>query len=380
MESQTTNCIPCGLKHLAFALSLCKHVPVDAGLVLGELSEAHVHLSPVKEEWGGLVDKVRENVGVKGWPEIADAIRKTWVVIEKDGPIGSVEEVCPVAVNIHALIGEIRSNMFEVISGHGRYASPDHRPDILGELVHLEYILVQSGLMECARVVTEYRRLLQTRGVSVTNADLAFMERIGSLFDRVRNPEALEKEMKKLPGDSSPVALFGEMPSEHTSDSDPAILFVGDGDRTLSRRMVEEYLKDYSGVYDYPEQIPWDDLGKTIILWPVNTGIVKPFSARRFPLVYGTPFRMDGISPMPAPTDMTRAFEFPEKLLSSLYKGPTASMYPEKDMVTVVDRKICCSLKRRLRKTTLVRWTEEGRKHLEEWLSSPRGDGTLPDI
>lgn len=380
MTNQSTVCIPCGLKHLAFALSLCKHYPIDVPLLLGELSEAHMHLSPVKAEWGVLVNELRVSVERVPLPDLADSIRKAWTTIEEDQPVGVVESTCPVMVDIHTLLGEIRSHMLEVVSGHGKFASPDHRADLLGELIHLEYILNESGLVESAGVITQYRRWLQARGVSVTSDDIGFIARLGNLFQTISDPTTLEIEIKKFPTNSSPVALFGEMPTMDTTTFNPCILLIGEGDHALERKLIESYLVDYDKIYEGLDQIPWDTVGDKIIIWPANTGVVKPFSAKRFPLLYETPFNMDGIAPMPVDSSGLRTSEDLTNVVTNAYQRVLPGMYPARDMVTLVDRKICCSLKRRLRKTTLVRWTEEGRAHLENWLSTPRLNNTLPDL
>lgn len=380
MTNQSTACIPCGLKHLAFSLSLCKHHPVDVPLLLGELSEAHMHLSPVKKEWGALVNELRVSVERVPLPDLADSIRKVWTTVEEDQPVGIVESVCPVMVDIHTLLGEIRSHMLEIVSGHGKFASPDHRADLLGELIHLEYILNESGLVESAGVITQYRRWLQARGVSVTADDIGFIARLGNLFQTISDPTTLEIEIKKFPTNSSPVALFGEMPTTDTTTFSPCILLTGDGDHSLERRLIERYLVDYDKVYESLDQVPWDTVGDKVIVWPANTGVVKPFSAKRFPLLYETPFNMDGIAPMPVDSIRLKQCGDIRKAVTETYQRVSPEMYPAKDMVVIVDRKICCSLKRKLRKTTLVRWTEEGRTHLEGWLSTPRLNDTLPDL
>ena len=89
--------------------------------------------------------------------------------------------------------------MLEIVSGHGKFASPDHRADLLGELIHLEYILNESGLVESAGVITQYRRWLQARGVSVTSDDIGFIARLGNLFQTISDPTTLEIEIKKFP-------------------------------------------------------------------------------------------------------------------------------------------------------------------------------------
>ena len=380
MTNQSTACIPCGLKHLAFSLSLCKHYPVDVPLLLGELSEAHMHLSPVKKEWGVLVNKLRVSVERVPLPDLADSIRKVWTTVEEDQPVGIVESVCPVMVDIHTLLGELRSHMLEIVSGHGKFASPDHRADLLGELIHLEYILNESGLVESAGVITQYRRWLQARGVSVTSDDIGFIARLGNLFQTISDPTTLEIEIKKFPTNSSPVALFGEMPTVDTTTFSPCILLMGEGDHTLERRLIERYLVDYDKVYESLDQVPWDTVGDKVIVWPANTGVVKPFSAKRFPLLYETPFNMDGIAPMPVDSMRLKQCGDIRRVVTETYQRVSPEMYSAKDMVVIVDRKICCSLKRKLRKTTLVRWTEEGRTHLERWLSTPRLNDTLPDL
>lgn len=382
MNPQTTECRDCALKHIAMAMSVLKAKPFDRDTFVGELTNATIHLAHFTdkgwaEETNNILNGVEGNRAI-----VCDSLRALWASIEKDTPLGEVDETCPYIPNVTERIGEIISYAVEIIAGHGKFADPDHRPDLLGSLVHLEYTLTEAGLTESSAAVTRYRRGLQLRAIAVTMDDIAYLRGVKEIFINNPNVRALERIMSGRPGETNPDINYGNMPTTRLTEDKPDVVFVGEGDREVVMLLLTDNLLDYGRVYPSTEGLSWDMLTDKVVAWPLRTGLVRRASARTLPLLYSTqPFNMDGLAPMLVPKEALANATNPAQAITEFYKIPSTTMYKVDSVAPVVNRKVCCSLRRKLEAATLVRWTEDSAQHLLEWYTRRQQvGGKLPAL
>lgn len=383
MEQQTTECRDCALKHLALALSLSKERPFPKQTFVGELLNAVTHLSHFTGK--GWDDEANNLMGSTSLPAhiLSDRVRALWVAVEMEAPLGEVEETCPYTPDVSDRIAEAISYATEILSGHRKHSDPDHRPDYLGCIVHIERLLLESGLQATSAAFTRYRRALQSRRCSLTADDISYLRRLDERIRYTPKTETLEALMSGVTPDTSPVADFGGLPQSQSLHDAPAVIVTGTMSVDLALRLIKDNLTDHGPIYTDPSRVPWSMLGSHVIIWPSNTGLIRPASALSLPLVYSRhPFNMDGLAPMALPTEAAAKVTNWTTAMTEHYKAPSRAMHDAAGLVATVDRKVCCSLRRKLSRAVLVRWPDEaGAMHLAEWYDNRAGlSGKVPDL
>ena len=121
----------------------------------------------------------------------------------------------------------------EILSGHGKGADLDHRPDFLGELVNLEHHLKLLDGNICIEV-KNYRQMIQAKKVELSEDDLEYLRELYKKIEAVQDG-AKVTERKQSEITSTPAVLFIHIQNKNYFD--------------LCYKKLKENLTDYTKIY-----------------------------------------------------------------------------------------------------------------------------------
>ena len=249
----------------------------------------------------------------------------------------------------------------EILDGHGKGGTPDHRPDYLGELVNAEHHLevMSRDLMEKVSVM---RTAAQMKGMTPSEED------IESLRELWVDVEGLESELTpSFPEEDSTERYPGLSDMENVGVVlDDA--WYDEDHEGLDMFMTLRIKKMTHAILMSREDIPGYE-GKYLWVFPLNVYAANKVDMRQPVNVGVSPGRKPSFVPRLVRTDFMK---------SALANDPGASLCELVDRMTfegvlkedvimpVVDRKPCCTLKTRLRTAPFVRVEGDGWPYMKK--------------
>lgn len=284
----------------------------------------------------------------------------------------------------------------EIMSGHNRGAALDHRIDFLGELGNAEHHLELID-KELFLSISQFRKDMQEKNITPDYADLDKIRKLFLAVDHYFQEEKIE------PGDpNSTFAIAGNMPdivfpkitnSEYFKIVWESIQKYARGwDRIFYLEstidLTEFGIKQISGLDD-PE------LGDTFLYWQENMCLLKHIDLQRLNPIYaftpGKPeyteiipqirknnqerpiYLYDGIAPQPIQKEpfleLTSGIETAYPLTLYFNSLKTLNAANAASIAVHVDKKICCSVKSKLRNCVYATWNDAGFEHLKQYLN-----------
>ena len=253
----------------------------------------------------------------------------------------------------------------EILDGHGKGGTPDHRPDYLGELVNAEHHLELLS-RDAMEKVSAMRTAAQMKGMTPSEEDIealrALWVEVESLDDTTEYPEPVFEE---LPAEDKYPGLF-EMTSV-------GVLLDDAWHKEENKDKLQTFLRLTVENMSHGGLISREDIGRYdgAYLWvfPQDVFIANKADMR-------TPVAA-GVSPGRKPSFMMRLVRT-EALRSAVLNDPGASICElvdrmsfdgflrEEAVMPVVDKKPCCSLKRRVLTEPFVKVTDRGWPYMRE--------------
>ena len=284
----------------------------------------------------------------------------------------------------------------EILSGHTQGADLDHRIDFLGELGNAEHHLELID-HELFLSISQFRKEIQEKN---NKPDYTDLEKIRRLFLAVE---------KLSEGDGETVSAAVKTPV--LSGQTPDIVFPIISNREYVSLALESIRKhglgwnrifyldssaDLSGL-EIEKISSFDDpvLGDSFLYWCENMCLLHSVDLRAANPVYGfTPgkrdymelvplirksnparpiYLYDGIAPQPVEKnkfiELTSGVKTAYPLTLYFNSIPTVNAANAAPIAVHIDKKICCSVKSRLRTCVFATWNEEGFEHLRQYLN-----------
>ena len=253
----------------------------------------------------------------------------------------------------------------EILDGHGKGGTPDHRPDYLGELVNAEHHLelLSRDTME---KVSAMRTAAQMKGMTPSEEDIealrALWVEVESLDDMTEHPEPVFEESPatdRYPGlsemENVGVLLDDAWYKEENKDKLETFLRLASENMShgvlVSREDVMRYDIKYLWVFPLGVFIANKADMRTPVTAGVSTGREPSFMMR---LVHTEAMKA---------AMLNDAAATPAELVDRM---PFNGLLREEAVMPVVDKKPCCSLKRRVLTEPFVKVTDNGWPYMRE--------------
>ena len=284
----------------------------------------------------------------------------------------------------------------EIMSGHTKGATLDHRIDFLGELGNAEHHLELIDA-ELFLNISQFRKDMQEKNLMPDYADL---DKIRKLFLAVENH--FPEEKIATDNTNSTFAVAGNIPD---------IVFPKISNRDYFKTVwdsIQKYGRGWNRIFcleatiDLTEfgikplmGIDDPELGDSFLYWQENMCLLKPIDFQRISPIYGfTPgkpeyteiipqirknnqdrpiYLYDGIAPQPLQKDtfleLTSGIETPYPLTLYFNSLKTLNAANVASIAVHVEQKICCSVKSKLRNCVFATWNDAGFEHLKQYLN-----------
>lgn len=287
----------------------------------------------------------------------------------------------------------------EIMSGHGKGAELDHRPDYLGQIVNVEHHLelIDQQLFE---EVSAYRKQLQAKRIDVDQDDLAFIRKIYNIV------QLKEEGVNTVMTSQTNSMLF---------DTNPDIIYINVQNKTqflFSYQLLKKNLTNYNNVYILNPNIDlsdindvqiinetWQDfiirqnLTQNFIIMYENTSFLKTVDARAIPTTFALNIKnnkqifpelrqyhitgkiqlFDYIKAQPINKTKFKEImadyngKYPVSIYNLLLKNKNII---SNNFITVnVERPVCCSTKSALKIKSFVNWNNEAFQSLVDFLN-----------
>ena len=246
----------------------------------------------------------------------------------------------------------------EILDGHGKGGTPDHRPDYLGELVNAEHHLELLS-KEILEKVSALRTAAQMKGMQPSEEDI---EELRMLWVEV---EDMDEHTQEAP----PPKNEGEL----VTDKDIGILLDDPWYKEENNEKLQVFLA-LAGVNAlHGKVIKTVDLAEYDVdhvwVFPLNVFIANPVDMRRRVLLGWTKgMRKLDIMRLVRTSDIASGpVDAPLSALVENADIEPVSNSPETSSVVYVNRKPCCNLKRRLMTEPFIQVDSVGWTYMKDF-------------
>lgn len=284
----------------------------------------------------------------------------------------------------------------EIISGHGKGADLDHRPDYLGQIVNCEHHLqlIDKKLFD---EISTYRKQLQSKKIQIDQNDLAFIRRIYNLVELKEDGIDSAPKVERIMFEENPDVIYLEVKNrkqfqfsyellkKNLVNYNKVYVLNPEVDLTgIDVQVINETMKDF---------IKRENLTQNLVIMYGNTSFLKEIDARSIP----TSFTMNiknhrqifkqakqiGITGKMQIFDYIKAQIVNKNEFSSIVSEYTGkypltaynmlldknNAAPDNLLTVDVERAVCCSTKNELKTKRFVRWNDEAFQSLVDFLN-----------